>query len=47
MPTQNPIALLNEWLADADAVMRGNDMEFRVVKAIERSDLVAFLKQVK
>lgn len=39
--------LLNEWLTDPDTMMPGNNMGFRVVKATERSDLVAFLKQVK
>jgi len=28
-------------------VMPGNNMDFRVVKANERSDIIAFLKQVK
>lgn len=38
---------LNAWLTDPDAVMPGNNMDFRVVKANERSDIIAFLKQVK
>jgi cytochrome c len=36
---------LEQWLADPDAMVPGNDMEFRVAKPDERRDLVQFLKQ--
>lgn len=36
---------LDEWLTDPDAFVSGNNMEFRVVKAQERSDLIQFLKE--
>ena len=39
--------LINQWLTDPDAMLPGNIMDFRVVKASERADLVAFLKQLK
>jgi cytochrome c len=39
--------LINQWLTDPDAMLPGNNMDFRVVKASERADLVAFLKQLK
>lgn len=39
--------LLNQWLTDPDAMLPGNNMDFRVVKATERLDVVAFLKQLK
>ena len=38
---------LNEWLSDTDALVPGNNMDFRVVKASERADVIAFLKQAK
>lgn len=38
---------LDKWLSDTDAAVPGSDMEFRVVKAIERLDLIAYLKQAK
>jgi cytochrome c len=38
---------LDKWLSDTDAMAPGSDMEFRVVKATERLDLIAYLKQTK
>lgn len=38
---------LDKWLSDTDATVPGSDMEFRVVKATERLDLIAFLKQTR
>jgi cytochrome c len=38
---------LDQWLKDANAMLPGNDMEFRVKSAQERADLIAYLKQVK
>jgi cytochrome c len=38
---------LDKWLSDTDAMVPGSNMEFRVVKATERLDLVAYLKQAK
>lgn len=35
---------LERWLADPDAFIPGNNMDFHVVKPQERGDLVAFLK---
>lgn len=37
---------LNQWLADPDALVPDNNMEFHVPKADERRDVIAFLKQV-
>ena len=36
---------LDKWLTDPDAFISGNEMDFLVSKAQERSDLIAFLKQ--
>jgi len=36
---------LDQWLTDPDAMVPGNNMEFRVPKAEERRDLISFLKQ--
>jgi cytochrome c len=36
---------LEQWLADPDALVPGNNMEFHVAKPQERRDLIAFLKQ--
>ena len=36
---------LTRWLADPDAFLPGNDMDYLVVKAQERLDLVSYLKQ--
>ena len=38
---------LDQWLKDTDAMIPGNDMEFRVKNAQERADLIAFLRQSK
>jgi cytochrome c len=36
---------LDKWLTDPDAFISGNEMDFLVSKAQERSDLIAFLRQ--
>ncbi len=36
---------LDRWLADPDAYVPGNNMDFRVIKPEERQDLIRFLKQ--
>jgi len=36
---------LDQWLADPDKLVPGNDMEFHVAKADERRDLIRFLKE--
>jgi len=36
---------LEQWLADTDAFVPGNNMDFRVPKPQERRDLASFLKQ--
>jgi cytochrome c len=36
---------LERWLADPDAFVPANNMEFRVTKPQERSDLIRFLKE--
>ena len=38
---------LDKWLSDTDAMVPGSNMEFRVVKATERLDLITYLKQTK
>lgn len=38
---------LDRWLSDTDAAVPGSNMEFRVVKATERLDLIAYLKQTQ
>ena len=40
-------ATLEKWLADPDIMVPGNNMGVRVVKAQERLDLIAYLKQQK
>lgn len=35
---------LEKWLTDPDVLVPGNNMEFHVAKAQERSDLIRFLK---
>jgi len=37
---------LERWLADPDALIPGNDMEFAVRKPDERRNLIAYLKQL-
>ena len=36
---------LDQWLTDPDAFLPGNNMTFRVARAQERQDLIAFLRQ--
>lgn len=36
---------LEKWLADPDAFVPGNEMDFLVAKAQERRDLIAYLRQ--
>jgi cytochrome c len=36
---------LEQWLADPDALVPGNNMEFHVARPQERRDLIAYLKQ--
>jgi cytochrome c len=36
---------LEKWLADPDAFVKGNDMDFLVAKAQERRDLIRYLRQ--
>jgi cytochrome c2 len=38
--------LLNKWLENPEALVRDNDMEFRVSNAAERAALVAYLKSL-
>jgi cytochrome c len=40
-------ASLNRWLSDTDAFIPGNNMDFQVLKAAERADIIAFLKQTQ
>ncbi|MGH9595491.1 MAG: heme-binding domain-containing protein [Edaphobacter sp.] len=39
--------MLDKWLSDTDAMIPGNNMGFRVMKSVERADLIAYLKQTK
>jgi cytochrome c len=39
-------ASLDKWLTDPDKVIPENDMSFQVVKAEERADIIAYLKQL-
>jgi cytochrome c len=39
-------ATLDQWLADPDKLVPGNDMGFRIASASERADIIAFLKTV-
>lgn len=36
---------LNRWLTDPDTLVPDNNMDFRVLKASERRDVIAFLKK--
>jgi cytochrome c len=36
---------LEQWLADPDTLVPGNNMEFHVAKPQERRDLIRFLKE--
>ena len=38
---------LDKWLSDTDAMIPNNQMGFRVPKATERADLIAYLKEMK
>ena len=38
-------AILDEWLADPDAMVPGNNMSFPTPKAMDRKDLIAYLQQ--
>jgi cytochrome c len=38
-------ATLEKWLSDPDSMVPDNQMGFRVPKAQERSDLIAYFKQ--
>jgi cytochrome c len=35
---------LNQWLADPEQLVRGNDMSFRVIKPEERAAIISYLK---
>jgi cytochrome c len=35
---------LNQWLADPEQVVRGNDMAFRLIKPEERAAIIGYLK---
>jgi cytochrome c len=37
---------LNKWLTDPEKFVPDNDMDFRLVKADERNDVIAYLKQL-
>jgi cytochrome c len=37
---------LDKWLADPEKLVPNNDMAFQLVRAEERTDLIAFLKQL-
>jgi cytochrome c len=37
---------LNEWLENTEAVVKDNDMEFRVANADERAAIIAYLKSL-
>ncbi len=36
---------LEQWLTDPDSLVPGNNMDFHVAKAQERTDLISYLKQ--
>ena len=38
-------ATLDQWLADPDAMVPGNNMSFPTPKAMDRKDLIAYLQQ--
>jgi cytochrome c len=38
--------LLDRWLTDTDSVVPGNGMDFRVPKADERADIIAYLRSL-
>ena len=37
---------LDKWLADPDAFIAGNDMDFQVTKPQDRQDLISYLRQM-
>jgi cytochrome c len=37
---------LDKWLTDTDSVVPGNGMDFRVPKADERADIIAYLRSL-
>jgi cytochrome c len=37
---------LEQWLTDTEKLVPGNDMTFHVEKGAERTDIIAYLKQV-
>jgi cytochrome c len=39
-------ASLDKWLADPEKLVPDNDMAFQLVKAEERADIIAYLKQL-
>lgn len=39
-------ASLNKWLADPEKLVPDNDMAFQLVRAEERTDIIAYLKQL-
>ena len=39
-------ASLDQWLADPDKIIPNSDMAFRVPKASERTDVIAYLQQL-
>ena len=39
-------ALLERWLTDTNSLVPGNDMDFRVPKAEERADIIAYLRSL-
>jgi cytochrome c len=40
-------ATLDQWLTDPDALVPDNDMAFRVSKADERAEIIAYLKSLR
>ena len=40
-------ASLNQWLENSQALVKDNDMEFRVTNAAERAAILAYLKSLK
>jgi cytochrome c len=37
---------LDRWLADTESVIPGNDMAFRLNDAVDRANIIAYLKQL-
>src|SRR5258708_39752511 len=38
---------LDRWLTDTESVIPGNEMSFRLDNAVERSEIIAYLKQLR